>query len=155
MESIQIINGIVIREMRPSDLDTVMKIERASFSIPWRRAHFLQEMNVSEISVSFVAEKDGKVLGYGVIWVLPGKIHLCNIAVSNSYRRQGIGSNMLEHVLDYARKKKIPQVTLEVREGNKPAIELYKKYGFILKGKRLNYYTSEKENALILTKELF
>ena len=44
-------------------------------------------------------------------------------------------------------------MTLEVRESNVPAIELYKKYGFSSLGTRKGYYQDNNENALIMWTE--
>jgi ribosomal-protein-alanine N-acetyltransferase len=42
-------------------------------------------------------------------------------------------------------------VTLEVRASNKIAQELYKKYSFQVVGRRLKYYSSDGEDAIIMS----
>ncbi|MEP6680444.1 MAG: ribosomal-protein-alanine N-acetyltransferase RimI, partial [Chloroflexota bacterium] len=41
--------------------------------------------------------------------------------------------------------------TLEVRAGNEAAQELYRRFGFIVAGRRPNYYTDDGEDALVMT----
>lgn len=53
-------------------------------------------------------------------------------------------------IVDYCEKSGIPNITLEVRESNKVARSLYKKYGFEDAGRRPGYYTDNKEDAIIM-----
>ena len=58
------------------------------------------------------------------------------IVVDSQYRRQGIASKLLESVINLNPEN----ITLEVREDNISAINLYKKYGFEIVRKREKYY---------------
>ena len=91
------------------------------------------------------------ITGFAGIWVLADEAHLTNIAVREMDRGQGVGELLLISIIDLALELKVDFVTLEVRASNKEAQKLYTKYGFNQVGVRRNYYTDNRENALIMT----
>lgn len=93
---------------------------------------------------------DGKVVGYGGIWLILNEGHITNIAVKEEYKGNGIGNHLLEGLILYCIKNGIENMTLEVRESNIIAQNLYRKYDFISSGKRPNYYSDNSEDALIM-----
>ena len=60
-----------------------------------------------------------------------------------------MGTILHWHLLNQSGKEDCHWVTLEVWEGNQPAVSLYKKFGFIPAGFRSNYY-DQKHDALIM-----
>jgi ribosomal-protein-alanine N-acetyltransferase len=91
------------------------------------------------------------ISGFVGLWILMDEAHIINIAVSEPYRGQGIGELLLIAGIDTAAKLQAGVVTLEVRESNRIAQNLYTKYGFIKVGVRKGYYTDNREDALIMT----
>ena len=77
-----------------------------------------------------------------------------NVAVAPAFRRQGIGEGLMIALVDALRDKGMESLTLEVRASNSPAIALYDRLGFTEVGRRPNYYTDPREDALIMRKEL-
>jgi RimJ/RimL family protein N-acetyltransferase len=67
------------------------------------------------------------------------------IAVDDDYQNMGIGSAILKHLLDIAKKKKLTKVSLSVDTGNDRAVHVYKKAGFEIEGKLRNekYYKGQ------------
>jgi ribosomal protein S18 acetylase RimI-like enzyme len=57
-------------------------------------------------------------------------INIHDIVVLNEYRGYGVGKKLMEEVISYARKLDCSKVTLEVREDNIAAQNLYKDMGF-------------------------
>lgn len=57
-------------------------------------------------------------------------INIHDFMVHSNFRRQGLGEALLEHVSQYARKNDMCRVSLEVRDDNPKAMNLYKKVGF-------------------------
>lgn len=139
--------------MRLGDLNEVCAIERRSFSTPWSPEAFLQEMKLG-FSHCLVARRGGRVVGYCCIWCLGSEAHLLNLAVHPEARRQGVGSALLERALGLARSSGARGVWLEVRTSNRPAIELYRKFGFRIAGRRPRYYRDTGEDALVLRRDL-
>ena len=74
-----------------------------------------------------------------------------NIAVKKEFRRQHVGTELLEFLVAEAKKENKNCITLEVREDNVPAIELYKKLEFDEIGRRKKYY-EKLYDAIIMTK---
>jgi ribosomal-protein-alanine N-acetyltransferase len=103
------------------------------------------------------AKEDAKVkqyiFGFAGFWMMAGEAHIVNFAVRQSYRRQGIGELLLISLIDLAMEMNSNIVTLEVRASNTVAQELYRKYGFIVKGLRRGYYSDDREDAVIMTLE--
>lgn len=142
----------VLRPMMSGDLNRVLDIEVRSYVEPWLRSHFEYELSVSSISKMMVLEKNDTLAGYVGIWLLPPELHITNITVAPEFRFCGLGTRLLEYVMNLAYELRIKQVTLEVRHNNMAALALYRKFGFEVKGMRKNYYAAEKAHALIMSR---
>lgn len=98
----------------------------------------------------FCAVGEGDVLlGYGGISLVADEAEIITVAVSPAYRRQGIARALMEHMLRLAEEARA-SVFLEVRASNTPARELYLSLGFAETGIRKNYYTSPREDAVLM-----
>lgn len=139
--------------MEEKHLDKVMEIEIANFAIPWTRKSMEGEIE-NKMAIYLVATIDGKVVGYGGMWHVVTEGHITNIAVADEYKHKGVGSAIVERLLEIADEKDMLGVTLEVRVSNQSALGLYKKYGFVLSGIRKEYYEDNKEDAYIMWKYL-
>ncbi len=93
------------------------------------------------------------ILGFAGIWLTAGEAHITNIAVRESYRRQGMGELLLIALIDLALELGAHLMTLEARASNTDAQSLYAKYGFIEVGLRRNYYTDNREDGVLMTIE--
>jgi len=145
--------NIVISRMTVDDLDDVMVLERLSFTIPWSREAFIEEITKNMFAI-YISAKVGKVaVGYAGMWKVCDEGHITNVAVHPEFRRKGIGAKLIEELISLARKENIVRMTLEVRKGNIPAKELYSKYGFKVEGLRKGYYTDNGEDAVIMWKD--
>lgn len=140
-----------IRGMIPDDLDRVLEIERLSFSMPWSRAGFEAEL-AKPYGRSLVYAVDERVIGYLVAWRVEEELHIANLAVHPEHRRQGVAETLLlrcfEGDADAA------WAGLEVRVSNAAALTLYRRFGFSQTGLRRAYYSDNREDAVIMTKDL-
>jgi ribosomal-protein-alanine N-acetyltransferase len=93
------------------------------------------------------------IVGFAGFWIMADEAHVTNIAVRESYRRQGIGELLLISAIDLARTLKACIITLEVRASNTAAQALYSKYGFAQVGLRRGYYVDNKEDAVLMSTE--
>lgn len=91
------------------------------------------------------------IVGFSGFWMMVGEAHIIAIGVRNGYRQLGIGESLLIATIELAQILNANLVTLEVRASNKVAQELYKKYGFEVTGRRLKYYSSDGEDAVIMS----
>lgn len=142
--------SLCIERMRPADLDEVVAIERASFTMPWSRGAFLYEMEQNRVARCLVVRDGTRIVGYVCMWEVADELHITNIAVHPACRRQGIGRAMLGSVLGDARERSLRIVVLEVRPSNAEAIALYESFGFRVVGRRRGYYYDTGEDALVM-----
>lgn len=143
---------IQIIPMAEEHLDGVMELEEATFSIPWTRADFEREVKENTMAIYYVAAEEDKIIGYAGMWHVVTEGHITNVGVLEEARCKGVGSLLMEKLIEIALEKKMTGMTLEVRMGNAPAQALYHKYGFKTEGIRKNYYSDTKEDALIMWK---
>ncbi len=116
----------------------------------WSRAS-VEEFIQNEYSHVVAAYKGDKLIGYAGVFVLFGEAELTNIAVLPSERRRGAARSMLTALISLSRTLGAELLHLEVRESNAPAISLYEAFGFQIDGRRKNYYSSPREDALLMT----
>jgi [ribosomal protein S18]-alanine N-acetyltransferase len=141
---------VTVRPMAPADLDGVCEIERAVFALPWSRKSFEDEVSGDPCSVPWVAEEDGRVVGYLVAWHVADELHIGNLAVAPAKQGGGIGASLLSGALAAAAERGIEYAALEVRVSNERAIRLYERFGFSGIAIRKAYYEDNGENALIM-----
>ncbi|KAJ6820387.1 N-alpha-acetyltransferase 50 [Iris pallida] len=70
------------------------------------------------------------------------RVYIMTLGVLAPYRGLGIGTKLLNHVLDLSAKQNISDVYLHVQTSNDDAIAFYKKYGFEITDTIHNYYTN-------------
>ena len=121
---------IEIVPMAEEHIDGVVTLEEATFSIPWTRADFEREVRENTMAIYYVALMDGRVVGYAGMWHVVTEGHITNVGVLEEVRCEGIGSMLMEKLIEKALEKEMTGITLEVRMGNRPAQALYHKYGF-------------------------
>ena len=131
-------------------LDGVAELEKLCFSQPWSRSS-LELLTKEGIGVGMVCSRDGNVCAYGGMMVAVDEGQITNIATHPDYRRQGFGRAVVESLIKYAKMNGLDSISLEVRESNRAAIDLYLSLGFKVEGKRKDFYTKPTENALIMT----
>ncbi len=139
--------------MALGDLDAVQEIERRSFRTPWPSHAYRTELETNRLASYLVARLDGRVVGYGGMWLMVDEAHVTTFAVDPDFRRRRIGELLLLALLDLAVVRHAHAATLEVRLSNLPARRLYEKYGFRPVGLRPRYYSDDNEDALIMTTE--
>lgn len=140
----------IIEPMTDADVKEVLRIEQQSFSTQWPSNAFYQEMHDNKLAHYFVGRVDGRVVAYGGIWVILEDSHVTTIAVHPAHRGHKYGEIMLLHLLDEAIERGASWMTLEVRESNGVAQNLYRKYGFTTVSTRKGYYSDNNENALVM-----
>src|SRR5438445_11643204 len=104
--------------MRPEDLDEVLTIERASFSMPWSRGAFLYEMQQNSVARCWVGREAERVVGYLCLWEVSDELHITNVAVHPTFRRRGDARVLLGGVLDDARQRRLRLRVLDVRRSD-------------------------------------
>jgi [ribosomal protein S18]-alanine N-acetyltransferase len=140
--------------MKKEDIDQVLAIEQASFTMPWSRNLFLSEFRSASVSMLMVALADvsvRSVIGYIVCWLVADEVHILNLAVDRSFRRQGMAKSIVLAALKRAHQKGAKRAFLEVRSSNTAAKKLYLDLGFTGTSVRRDYYDEPIEDALVMT----
>jgi [ribosomal protein S18]-alanine N-acetyltransferase len=83
--------------------------------------------------------------------IIVNELQIDNLAVAESHRRKGVATILLARALETAKEKGMNNAVLEVRANNFAAISLYERQGFIIVGRRRNYYQNPSEDALTMT----
>ena len=138
--------------MTAEDVAQVAQLETLCFSHPWSERSIASELT-NPLSLWLVAVVGHTVVGYIGSQSVLGEADMMNVAVLERYRNQGIARRLINELIAALVINKVHCLTLEVRATNEPAIHLYQSLGFVQVGRRPNYYSSPKEDALILKKE--
>ncbi len=147
-----------LRPMTVADLDAVMEIEHAAYSVPWSRGNFIDSL-ASGYHCMVLRLARGPLLGYFV--AMPGvdELHLLNITVDPAAQRRGHARAMLDAIQALCREQRALELWLEVRTSNLRARTLYERCGFALVSVRRAYYPlpageSGREDALVMSLKL-
>jgi ribosomal-protein-alanine N-acetyltransferase len=140
---------IVLLGMEPDDIPQVLEIERMSFSEPWSESAFLNEI-LKSYAFNRVAVRENRVVGYICVNYILDEGHIMNLAVHPDFRRQGAATVLMSEAIHELGQKGCDYLYLEVRASNSAAKKFYERFGFGVIGIRKAYYTSPKEDALIM-----
>ncbi|MBQ6580242.1 MAG: GNAT family N-acetyltransferase [Oscillospiraceae bacterium] len=141
--------NIIYREAEPSDAGKFLEYckivgsetdnltfgaEGLSLTIS-QEADFIRKFAGNPGSIMIVAFDEGELIGTGAVSVVSGKprfAHRREIAISvrKDYWGKGIGTGIMNVLMDFAKKSGAEVIELEVRSDNEAAISLYKKFGF-------------------------
>ncbi|MHB8361746.1 MAG: GNAT family N-acetyltransferase [Thermoplasmataceae archaeon] len=135
---------MIIREYRPEDLESIVRIEEKAFTVGPYNIHMLREILHHPDSFSLVCTENNEIIGYAVAIPLDEKIaDVESIAVDPAYSGKGIGKSLMIGLEQWMIKNEFQFSVLEVREFNVEAIGLYIKLGYIQSEFLRNYYEFE------------
>lgn len=138
-----------IERMQRGDVPRIMEIERQCFASPWHESAYLAEL-ANRSAYYIVARVGDELVGYSGMWVIMDEAHITTIGVDPRYRGRKIGEQILVAILEEAQRRGARRATLEVRESNTVAQNLYHKYGFVPAAIRRGYYSDNGENAVVM-----
>lgn len=144
-----VMSNLEIREFNINDIEELYEVELTSFTDPWSKESFKDELN-NEIAHYLVGSINNKVVAYIGAWFILDEAHITNVAVKADFRRQKIAKQLITAFIVLAKKHQITSITLEVRASNIPAQSLYQQFGFEKQGLRKRYYADNNEDAIIM-----
>lgn len=142
-----------IRKISENDIDAVALLESEIFPDPWS-AKSIQETYENNNACILGAYVEGELVGYVIFYYVLDEGEIARIAVSSSYRRQGVAEQIYAGLLDFCAEKEIGRILLDVRLSNEAAIAFYRKSGFADDGIRKNFYDNPKEHALLMSTDI-
>lgn len=137
--------------MGEADLDWVAENEARLHVSPWTRGNFADALAAGYICR--IMRLEGRRVAYAVMLMVLDEAHLLNISVVRPAQGVGLGSALLLHLFDEARRVGATQCFLEVRPSNAAALALYRRHGFVSIGRRKHYYPAaggSREDALVM-----
>lgn len=140
---------MILRPLNEGEYAFAAELERICLHTPWSEN---QIANIPENACYLGAFCDDELCGIGSAYFVLDECQIMNIAVSQNYRKNGIGKGIINEIIKKSLEKGCNYITLEVAEDNLPAIALYEKCGFIAVGGRKNFYGST--SAIIMEKQL-
>ena len=162
-----------LRPMATADLAGVIALEHELFpEDPWTAPMFADEVaQPPEVRLYLVAEVDDGpgdrsgtagagpgpgIAGYAGMLFVPGGLQadVLTIAVRESRWGLGIGSALLDALIQAARERDCAEIFLEVRADNPRAHGLYRRRGFGEIGVRRGYYKPSGVDAIVMRKDL-
>lgn len=140
------IEGLLLK-----DIEQIHDIECACFSTPWSINTLMEDLSNSAAKY-IVLKDDDEVLGYLGVRMVLDELHIMNVAVKPDKRGKGYSNIIMDELMTFAVQGDYKIITLEVRESNEVAMNLYLKFGFERCGMRRDYYEKPKENAVLMVK---
>lgn len=120
---------------------------------PWTRESLEQSIDSSN-SILVLATIDEEIAGFLIASETTFELDIYLIVVSKTFKRQYIGTKLLDYLMKYGQVKNIEFIMLETRASNASARGLYQKVGFEEVGQRKNYYTGPVEHAIVMQRDL-
>lgn len=150
MNSFQLIQQSVLRDMTRADLPAIVRIEQRVHAYPWSCGNFMDSLNSNDVCKIY--ESSGELLGYAILMLAVDEGQLLNISVAIEFQRLGLGRKLLKAVMEVARGRGMQRMILEVRPSNLTALVLYRGFGFHEVGRRRGYYRSANgcEDAIVM-----
>lgn len=143
----------IFRNMTELDVEQIAAIEKQLFSDAWSSQSVYETFCQNQAFVT-VAECDGEIVGYCIIYYVMDEGEIARIAVDEKVRRRGVGRGLLDFVCECCKMKNVHKLLLDVRESNESARRFYEQYGFAVDGVRKNFYEQPKENAVLMSKSI-
>ena len=138
---------LTIRDMEEDDLPAVLAIEQISFSTPYSKEYFLNEIYKKHALLK-VALFEGTVIGYLCADYENHEAQILNLAIDLDFRRRGAATRLMTQAMRNLKKKGCVFVYLVVRASNTGAQKFYERFGFKVEAIRKKYYPDPDEDAL-------
>ncbi|WJF91419.1 ribosomal protein S18-alanine N-acetyltransferase [Paraburkholderia bonniea] len=141
-----------MQAMSMDDLAEVTAIEAAAYEFPWSRGNFEDSLRHGYYGMC-LRHVTGTLLGYCVLMPVVDEMHLLNLCVAPAVQRAGSGLFLLSEALRFTGSQRFASVLLEVRPSNHAALRLYERAGFVVIGRRKNYYPAQhhtREDAIVM-----
>ena len=142
-------NNITFSPITKESAEELARLDKECFSVPWSKKQFYEDAQ-NPLAYYVLARIDGELAGYCGSYSVADEGQITNIAVGKQFRRMGIAQALLDRITEYAVSNKLSVITLEVRESNEVAINLYLKKGFEKVGYRKGYYHNPDEGAVLM-----
>ena len=140
------------------DIPEILAVEKAVYhgKTPWDRLAFVHEFRRKSDRFYMVVRHEDQMIGFiGASFNDEKKqSHITNVAIIPEYQKRGVGSFLIQAILNKSKYINYQATTLEVRKDNEQAQKLYKKLGFQEIGIKKSYYFGDHEDAISMSLDL-
>jgi [ribosomal protein S18]-alanine N-acetyltransferase len=144
---------VKVRDMTHDDIDDVVALENACYTVPWSEATFRGLLRRRDADM-IVLHSGSEIVGYAAFWAVLDQGELGNVAIAARWRGRGLGAQLVAEIIRRAARRGVREVFLEVRPLNDAARKLYERFGFAMVGRRRNYYQEPVEDALVMRRPI-
>jgi ribosomal-protein-alanine N-acetyltransferase len=148
----------VIRNLQSDRAELCAAIHAQSFAHPWSPPEFETLLSSkTTIGAAAIDAASDDLRGFALARLAADEAEILTIAVHGAHRNRGIGRALMVAVLSRLAGLHVRSLFLEVEQGNRAAIALYARLGFLEVGQRAGYYRKQgaaNSTALILRKDL-
>ena len=142
---------ILYRYAENKDVFDILSLDKENFSNNFKEEFYLDYIKNQRV---IVEKKKKKVIGYIIFNQILDEAEIYKIVVLKDFRKKQIAFKIFDFLLNELKKSDVKKIFLEVRKSNIPAINLYKKCGFINIREIVDYYNNPKENGIMMLKEV-
>ena len=144
------LKDIIIRKAEIADAEAIVRLEEGEFSFPHSKEQIINEICDPQHYI-IIADSNDSFAAYAGMYYIIDEAYITNVIVDTEFRRKHIADMLIDDMICFCHTNEITSLSLEVRQSNIPAIELYKKHSFNIEAVLKNYYSNPKENAYIMT----
>ncbi|MCJ7716864.1 MAG: GNAT family N-acetyltransferase [Anaerolineales bacterium] len=120
----------LIRDMEKEDFLRIYEIDQLAFDPIWRNSLSHIDAAFQEKISASVVVINNRIAGYQISTINPQGGHLARLAVDPEYQKSGVGSALVDDLLDRFQREGIVQVSVNTQVRNQASLEFYKKFGF-------------------------
>jgi len=132
------VEDALIRKLKAKDAEDISKIYASITQTPVKDdfIKIIEEQVNRKEDASFVAELDGKVVGYMISLVISGSFGIkkstwvANMGVNPKFMGQGIGESLANKIFEFSREKGIKDIYTSVRWDSPDLLSFFKTLGF-------------------------
>lgn len=143
----------IFRKMTEDDIEAIARLEADTFSDAWT-VKGITETFLGNQSMITVAEEEGRVVGYCMMYYVLDEGEIARIAVEKKMRKKGVGDGLLSETISCCKKMGLTRILLDVRESNESARRFYEKHGFLQDGIRKGFYENPREDAVLMSRQI-
>ncbi len=136
----------MVREFDQEDINIINVLGR------YLSPNYLFQINT--VRRCLVYDLDGQVVGFITYDLYDDRAEIIDLVVHINYRNQGIGSKLVNKVINNCVNNRCKNITLEVKCNNKSAVNLYKTCSFKIISTRKRYYDNGQVDAYLMLREL-
>ncbi len=129
----------MLEKLNSDDIKKIDEIEN-SFSFVYYKNSLVDALSKNPFKNFLIYLDNDKIVGLIEYDFIYDRIEICNFNVLDEYQNRHIGSLLLKEVINISKNNNVVNISLEVKKNNDKAIGIYKKFGFVEKAIRKNYY---------------